>query len=314
MAFVPASENKAMKLSAEDERLLPGERDVAFYREHGWYLSKRLLSDGEVDELAEAATAFWAGHRDRTLPRRPPNLTYWEPAHGDVFRNNDYICYESATIARILITPIIGAVAARLARTTQIRLLNSTLWYKPPLPEEPTGTVPWHLDKDYWQNHTSGELLTAFVPLHDCPEEMGTLTMVDGSHRWPYSPNDDGSRHFSERDHAALEQMLKDGARAGGAEVHKIPVHIPKGHMTFHHCRLYHGSGPNYSSRPRMSVGLHLQDRDNRWREHRLADGRSLTYNHDVLVRKTPEGHPDYADPEFCPVLWEGSLHAPPAT
>jgi hypothetical protein len=35
-----------------------------------------------------------------------------------------------------------------------------------------------------------------------------------------------------------------------------------------------------------------------------LAAGGVVQYNHDVLVRATADGHPDYTDPEFCPVLW----------
>ena len=88
-------------------------------------------------------------------------------------------------------------------------------------------------------------------------------------------------------------------------EVMKLPMIIPKGHMSFHHCRIYHGSGANVSGRPRRAISLHLQDGGNRYREHPLSDGTNASYNHDVLVRRTPDGRPDYADPEFCPVIWE---------
>jgi hypothetical protein len=308
MEILPTTSSQRFALSIEERKLLPTDDDVRFYREHGWYLAKPLLSEHEVDAMAEAAERFWAGHRDRTLPVRPPRLTYWEPSHGDVFRNNDYIIYEDLTIARILSKPIIGAVAARLLDTDQIRVLNSTLWYKPPLPDEPTGVVPWHVDKHYWQNHTSNKLLTAFIPFHDCDEEMGTLTMVDGSHKWTDSAEDEGTKHFGERNPSRQQAVLEAHAEAAGAEIRLVPMQYKKGQMSFHDCRISHGSGPNRSSKPRRSIGLHLQDRDNRWREYRLSTGEYLTYNHDVLVRRTPEGNPDYSDPMFCPVLWEGRL------
>ena len=79
---------------------------------------------------------------------------------------------------------------------------------------------------------------------------------------------------------------------------------IPKGHMSFHHCRTYHGSGPNRSDRPRRAVSLHLQDGANAFREFPLSDGSLAFYNHDSLVRQTPDGRPDYADPDYCPTLW----------
>ena len=34
--------------------MLPTDEDVAFYNEHGWYLSKKLLTDDETDELVNA--------------------------------------------------------------------------------------------------------------------------------------------------------------------------------------------------------------------------------------------------------------------
>ena len=85
---------------------------------------------------------------------------------------------------------------------------------------------------------------------------------------------------------------------------------IPKGHMSFHHCRTYHGSGANLSTEPRRAISLHLQDGENAYREFRLADGGLAAYNHDELVRKTADGKPDYADPAFCPVVWEGQVPA----
>ncbi|MFC0530789.1 phytanoyl-CoA dioxygenase family protein [Phytohabitans kaempferiae] len=289
-----------------EEDLLPSEADVRSYEEHGWYLSKKLLTDAEVDVLAAASDAFYAGARTRRLGKRPSTLAYWEPSHGPVQRHNDYIHYESDTIGTILRKPVIGAVAARLARAAEIRLFQSTLIYKPPRPEEPTNLVPWHFDLHYWQTCTSDRMLTAFIPFHDCDEEMGTITMVDGSHRWTeIGGGDSTTRHFAHRDPAELDQLVRDNARHNGAEMRPVPMVIPKGHMSFHHCRTYHGSGANRSGRPRRAISLHLQDGENRYREYGLSDGTPVRYNHDHFVRRTPEGTPDYSDPDFCPVLWQ---------
>jgi len=291
-------------LTYEERELLPADSDVKWYAEHGWYLSRRLLSDDEVDALMAASEEIYAGRRDRRLPVRPPNLAYWERSDGPVQRHNDYAHYESEAIARILRKPLIGAVAARLAGAAEIRVFQSTLIYKPPDPGEPSNLVPWHADRHYWQTCTSERMLTAFIPFHDCDEESGTIAIVDGSHLWQEpAGGDDSTRHFSARDRAELELILTDAARHNGTEIRKVPMVIPKGHMSFHHCRVYHGSGPNRSGRPRRSISFHLQDGENQWRPFRRPDGGLVTYNHDVLVRKTAEGAPDYADPDFCPVI-----------
>ena len=152
--------------------------------------------------------------------------------------------------------------------------------------------VPWHFDKHYWQTSTSERMLTAFIPLHDCDEEMGTITMVDGSHRWTETGTDDTTtRHFAERDRSELERMLAENAAYNGAEVRKVPMVIPKGHMSFHHCRTYHGSGPNRSDRPRRAISLHLQDGDNDYRGVPARDGGV------VGVQPRPAGTPDRRRP-----------------
>src|SRR4051794_23129873 len=292
-------------LSESDRALLPSDEDVAFYAEHGWYLTKKLFTDDEVDELVEASERYYAGERARRLPSHPPRLAYWEPGSGNVQRHNDYVHYESDAIAKILCKPLIGAVAARLARAEEIRVFQSTLIYKPPVAGEPSNIVPWHFDAHYWASCTSQNMLTAFIPFHDCDEEMGTITMVDGSHEWEEIGREDSMvKHFAERDKTDLERVLADNAAHNGAEIRKIPMVIPKGHMSFHHCRTYHGSGPNLSPRPRQAISFHLQDGANEFQRFQLSDGTFAAYNHDVLVRKLPDGRPDYADPEVCPVLW----------
>jgi len=300
-------------LTRDEAALLPGDDDVAFYRKHGWYITGKVFSDEEIDSFLEASRRYYDGERDRPLPAMPAKVAYWRPEDGNTARNNDYIHYESHAFRRLLTKPLVGAIAARLAETPEIRVFNTTLLFKPPEAEaDPTAegfgrtVVPWHFDRHYWQTCTSDSMLTAFIPLHDCDETTGTITMVDGSHAW--REIDDGkdstSRHFARRDVSELEEMLAENAAANGAEVAKVPMRLKKGHISFHHCRTYHGSGPNRSGAPRRAISLHLQDRDNAWRPFRLSDGSLLVYNNDELVRRDADGNPDYADPDVCPVVW----------
>jgi hypothetical protein len=302
---VSTSVTPQFTLTEQERSLLPSDSDVEFYAEHGWYLSKKLFTDDEVDGFAEQSERYYAGERDRELPARPPHLAYWEPSNGDVQRHNDYVHYEHYGLAGLLRKPVVGAVAAALARAGEIRVFQSTLIYKPPIPGEPSNIVPWHFDKHYWSTSTSDKMLTAFIPFHDCDEEMGTITMINGSHRWREIDVDDSvTRHFAERDNNDLERMLTENAAYNNTEVVKVPMIIPKGHMSFHHCRTYHGSAANRSPRPRRAISFHLQDGDNAYRRYVLSTGDVLAYNHDVLVRRLSDDSPDYSDPEFCPVTW----------
>lgn len=295
-------------LTKRQRELLPSDEDVRFYEEHGWYLSRPLFTDEELHRVLEASHKFYAGHRDRSLPVKPERSAYWEPSDGDVQRHNDYICYENDTIRNVLCKPLIGAVAARLAKKSLLRLWSSTLIYKPPRAEEPTNVVPWHTDRHHWQVCTSDDLLTAFIPLHDCDEESGTLIVIDGSHKWkelPAEKGDDPTLHFADRPRQALETALEKTARYNGAVVRKIPVVIPKGCASFHHSRTYHGSESNLKPYPRRVVTVRFQGGDNHWRPFLKPNGEHAVYHHDGLVRKDDNGEPDYTDPSFCPVVWE---------
>ena len=295
------------ELTEAEQALLPSDADVQWYAEHGWWLSGKLFSDAEIDALTEASEAFYAGATDRELPVRPPHLAWWTPAAGTVQRHNDYVHWVSDPIGALLRKPLLGAVAARLAEADQIRIWQTTLIYKPPVPGEPTNRVPWHMDRHYWQTCTSESMLTGFLPMHECTEQMGTITMVDGSHRWAEIPGDDSTRHFAARDPGELDRLLAANAAHNGAEVVTVPITIPKGHVSFHHCRTYHGSGQNLADRPRRAVSVHMQPGDNRYRPYRRPDGEPVVYNHDVLVRRNDAGDPDYTDPSFCPTLWRSA-------
>ena len=91
-----------------------------------------------------------------------------------------------------------------------MRVFQATMIYKPPNPGEVTNLVPWHVDRHYWQTCTSERMLTAFIPFHDCGEEMGTITMIDGSHLWKETPATTRPGTSPSGDRSELEQSLKD--------------------------------------------------------------------------------------------------------
>jgi ectoine hydroxylase-related dioxygenase (phytanoyl-CoA dioxygenase family) len=297
--------NNSFDLSDEERGLLPTDEDVSFYAEHGWYLSGKLFSDDEIEKLHGASVRYYGGHRDRLVPVHPPKIAYWPPEKGETLRHNDYVHYEDEEMGAILTKPLLGAVAAMLTQCDEMRMFQSTLIYKPPVDDEPSNIVPWHYDKDYWATSTSEQMLTAFIPFHDCDKRIGTICMIDGSHLWKEADQTNiTGLGFPARDPIKLDAILLENARFNGSEIKKVVVDIPVGHVSFHHCRTYHGSGPNHSELPRRAISVHMQDGDNRYREFRLPNGELASYNHDFLVRKTAQGQPDYADPEFCPVMW----------
>jgi len=161
-----------MRLSPEVEWLLPGEEDVAFYEEHGYYVTPKALPDDVIDAAIRGAERHWAGERDWRLPVSG-GFGDWKPGDGDTIRNSEYTALQNREIRALVQHAIIGAIAGRLTRSSEIRLWDDQLVLKPPSAGPGGPVVGWHTDRAYWMTCTSEDMLTAWIPLH----------YVDGRHR-----------------------------------------------------------------------------------------------------------------------------------
>lgn len=276
-----------------DAELLPTDDDVEFYRTNGYWVSPPILPPELIETALNGMERLYAGEVDQPLPdgRRQHG---WKPEDGDVLRKNDYASLFVNELATLVRAPQIGACAARLAGATEIRLWHDQLLYKPvDRPDKPTN-VGWHTDRQYWRVCSSADMLTAWVPFHDIGREHGGITFVAGSHRW----QEDVVLDFFNPDLGTLNSLRTDH------EITLAQPDIPAGAMTFHHCRTIHGSGPNRSGEPRRSIAIHMQPGVNHYVEHTLPNGEFARHGNDQLVRRTPDGRPDYSDPAVCPRLY----------
>lgn len=282
--------------TAIDASLLPTDEDVALYRTQGFWVSPPIVPPELIETALRGMERVYAADVDHALPdgRRQHG---WTPEAGDVLRKNDYASLLVDELAALVRHPLIGATAARLAGVDEMRLWHDQLLYKPVDRPEAPANVGWHTDRQYWRVCSSADMLTAWVPFHDIDAEHGGITFVEGSHRW----DEDVVLDFFNPDLGTLERLR------GDHEIRLAQPKIPVGAMTFHHCRTIHGSGPNRSGAPRRSIAIHQQPGENHFVEHALPNGELATHGNDGFVRTTPDGHPDYADPAVCPLLWRHS-------
>lgn len=279
--------------TTNDAELLPTDDDVAFYREHGYWISPPALPDHVLDAAAEGAEQLYRGQPDRPLPDGRWQHG-WKPADGDVLRKNDYSSLNVDRLASLVRHPYVAACAARLAGAESIRLWHDQLLYKPPQDPARSANVGWHTDRQYWMTCSSTSMLTAWIPFHDVDLKHGAVNFVDGSSRW----EEDVALNFFDQDLSSLKD-LRDSH-----DVHTVPAEIPRGAMSFHNCRTIHGSGPNLRDSPRRAIAVHLQPGENHFVRRTTGDGNPVHHGNDTLVRTTPAGDPDYADPAVCPQLF----------
>ena len=289
-------------LLEEQRAVLPDDDDVAFYREHGWWLSPPVLSDEVLDEAAAGAERHWAGERDWELPISD-GFQDWVPGGPPGLRVGEIIALRNRQIRDLALQPVIGAIAARLAGTPEVRLWESELIHKPPHREVTRrATVGWHTDRAYWMTCTSTDMLTAWIPFHDCPVELGPIMVVDGSHRWPELDHD-SLRAFQNSDIEGMGRALLHAH----PEAKVVTMAMRKGQISFHNSLALHASGDNVGSTPRSCLALHLQDGANRYREFHNPRGELWEVVADRLCRRDDDGRPDYTDPAVCPILWTES-------
>jgi len=283
-----------MLQTAGDRALLPSERDVDLYRERGWHRSPLLIPDALFGTALLGMERHFRGERDWSLPTTS-GFTDWKPGDGDGIRSAEVIALRNRQLRELVSFPLLAATAARLSGSPQIRYFADTLIFKPPEDPNAASVVGWHTDRAYWQTCTSEEMLTAWIPFHDCSEEMGPVIYVEGSHRWPGTDN---MRTFRAQDLSQLKALFPERPLV------KRPMTLRRGEVSFHHSRLIHGSAPNRSDVPRIALALHFQPMENRYRAHHNDHGVPWHIFIDDLARKLDDGTPDYTDPAVFPLLW----------
>ena len=285
-------------LTPEQLALLPTDDDLAFYDENGYYISREgLLPEALLDSAYDGIQRYWAGERDGVLPC-DTGYCNWKPGDGDGQRNNEFISLQKKELYALAVYPLLGAIAAKLTRSTSMRLLDDQLIYKP----SGTSTAPgigtgWHADRAYWGTCSSDNLITAWAPFHPVPANRSPLAVMAGSHRWAGMQD---FRFFNQQNFQDMEQRLREE----GKEVRIVPLTMKRGQASFHHAWTVHGSYPNTSGEPRLSYAAHYQPGDNHYRPYRNAEGREIHMFDECLCRKLPNGDPDFSDPAIFPTVW----------
>lgn len=288
----------AMSLTPEQRALLPDESDVTFYEANGYYISKEgVLPEAVIDSACVGAERFYQGERDGTLPF-DTGFSNWKPSDGDGQRNNEFVSLQKIELKALALYPLLGAIAAKLTRSSVIRVLDDQLIYKPSNTRNASTTVTgWHADRAYWATCSSDKMVSVWIPFHSVDITRSPLVVMAGSHRWQGLQD---VRFFNHQNLRELEEKF----RAHGREVSVVPMTLRKGQVSFHHGWTVHASYPNTSGQPRLSYAVHLQDGDNHYRPYRNADGREIHIFDEQLCRRLSNGDPDFSDPDVFPTVW----------
>ncbi len=262
------------------------------YGERGYWVSPKLFDDAQIERLRAAHDHLWAGQYDHAIPSQY-GLPTIDPATPNLRQilNGFWVNDE---IRAAVTSPVIGKLAAHLMGVDSVRLWADQVLYKPGTASQPVtniANIGWHQDYGYWQAASTQNMCTAWVALQDTDLSNGGMRTVVGSHKWGLIPESDS---FGIKD---LEVLAAKFAQDGAHPWLDEPCILKAGQASFHHSLCFHGSGPNTSAAPRLSIVAHLMPGDTVYRA-----GRQPHPNLVFLGPRAYDGQPYIGD--FWPQLW----------
>lgn len=264
------------------------DEDVAFYQKNGYWIGPKIFSDDELAEIKEHHARVVAG--DYATGRSPHSRSIAPNAPIDGIVKIDNSHWSDSILAKLALNPMIGAMATKLSQSKGIRLWHDQLLHKPSQKDTVAGAVGWHQDYHYWQCAEPANMLTAWVALIDVDENNGCMEVVPESHEWGLLPESD----FFEQDLDTLKQKIES---VSGKPFETVPCVLPAGAMSFHHCLTIHGSRPNRSPAPRLSLVIHMMPDGTRYKSGTPADPHAN-------VRLLSGHNGDYFAGPYFPVIY----------
>lgn len=294
---------KMNKLTNEQLSLLPTQEEIEQFRQRGWYVSKPIFSESEIEQALIGVQRHYEGERDNLLSKKI-SLT----DNSSNFRYDSLIVQQNHQIASLTKNALMGYIASLLMASREIRLFFSAIAQKTPQKGDKNKfNVGWHTDQAYYKTCMSEKMLTAWIPLQDCDETMGTPIFLEGSHLKENSNGyieklkQQGKFFSNDSEFAEFEQLLS----AANYSMKISTTRLRKGQCCFLDSNVLHYTGPNVSNNPRIAIVFSFQGKDNCYRKSYDNDGNLISSCYvDMFCNRLPNGNPDYTDPNFFPMLW----------
>lgn len=273
---------------ADWEQYRLSSEQVAFFREYGYLSDLKLLDDRQIERLKKELEEIMD-------PGHPLNGLYHE-FHSNESSDPNAVLFHALGAWRItegfhdvLWNPAFVMAASQLLGDKGVRFWHDQLFCKP---AKHGGVVAWHQDYSYWTRTGPMQHLTCWVGLDDATVENGCLYYVPKSHNWGLL-----DKPALAGDMEGLMQYLTEEQRSA---FKPVPIELKKGHATFHHPLMVHGSFANSAPRARRAFVLNV-----------FADG-TESKSDDELLKGVPPikaGHP--MEGQFFPLLFPGEGAVP---
>ncbi len=235
-----------------DFEVTPSAAQVAFFREHGYLVVERITTDEEIawmrrifehifspeEASRRSAPVDRSGTRAVGAPVTLSQAFFPEMRFPGLLRTTHW------KNAKRYASALLGVPESEL-----------TSWGH--MIQKPPGgrAALWHQDHAYWDPEFDYQALGVWLPMHDCPTEMGAMQFIPGSHKRGLLAH----RH----DDKPEANMLT--VRDPIDESLAVACPLKLGGCTFHHNETLHYTAPNTTGQPRLAYPMEFQTKP-QWR------------------------------------------------
>lgn len=273
------------KTAQEWEQYKLSDAQIEHFHKHGYVADIKVLELNHIEQLKKEL-------KEIMNPNSDSNELLYE-FHTNESEDPDRLLFHSlghwrATVGfhDVLWNPAFIMPAYQLLGEKGVRFWHDQLFCKP---AKHGGVVAWHQDYSYWTRTTPMQHLTCWTGLDDATTENGCLQYIPGSHQWGLlnKPSLTGEMH-------GLNEFLNKEQQ----DALKNPtfVELKKGHASFHHPLLVHGSSENDSEKKRRAFVLNV------FADETLSDSNEVS-----LAGVPPIKKGDKMEGKFFPLLMDSS-------
>jgi ectoine hydroxylase-related dioxygenase (phytanoyl-CoA dioxygenase family) len=217
------------------------ERDIGFFREHGWIVVEDAIDPHDLEALAARC--------DEILDNKERLAFDW--------------AWEKGTPREARAFKIVQASPTRLwpdlnesrFRRWAIEFAGALMgrplefWYDQFLAKPPHNDTPtyWHQDEGYWGRNLDECGITCWMPFHDVDVVNGCMHFIDGGHQ------------IGILTHRQPDNVASDLLFCEPDESRMVACPLRLGGVTFHHGKTPHMTPANSSDRWRRALTQHLR-------------------------------------------------------
>ena len=271
----PTSEEEWNKLQLSNEQL-------NFYKENGYVSNVKLFNDEQINILRESLAEV-------SDPKHPGHNLFHEFHSNQSIDPSTVLLHAlgawriSPALHDILWNPAFLMPASQLLGG-DVRFWHDQIFSKP---AKHGGVVAWHQDYSYWTRTIPMNHLTCWTGLDDADQENGCLWYVPGSHKWSLLDMPELAGDMN-----GIFEFLSAEQKE---QFKPVPIELKKGHCTFHHPLMIHGSYENKSDRPRRGIVTNV-----------FEDGTISDTDIPLLERTPTVGKGQKITGDFFPLLFDG--------